>query len=341
VQTLTYQLASTTKSGPRPQTFPSADELLDFVTKNWRDRWVITDVHNEAILDLFSRRPFFILISVDAPVTVRWRRYQQRAKRYTDLAEASSESNLPTDSSVSLEDFVTQSDGHLYDTERGLQPLISRATVRLLNTSSNLAHLYATLGKLDLANSDRLRPSWDSYFMALASLAAQRSNCMKRRVGCVLVGREKRVISTGYNGTPRGIRNCSEGGCGRCNSGHSSGVGLATCLCIHAEENALLEAGRERIREGAVLYCDTCPCLTCSIKICQVGISEVVYSQGYSMDNDTAQIFREAGVKLRQFSPVSPINPLLGRIGSLMLLLAAKWFNTPRKDRVVLKEFDV
>jgi len=140
--------------------------------------------------------------------------------------------------------------------------------------------------------------------MQLASLAAQRSNCMKRRVGCVLV-REKRVISTGYNGTPRGLKNCGEGGCPRCNEGQSSGVGLGTCLCIHAEENALLEAGRERIREGATLYCDTCPCLTCSIKICQVGIAEVVYSQGYSMDTETAAVFGQAGVRLRQFIPVS------------------------------------
>lgn len=146
--------------------------------------------------------------------------------------------------------------------------------------------------------------------MALASLAAQRSNCMKRRVGCVLVGRERRVISTGYNGTPRGIRNCAEGGCPRCNNGNGSGVGLATCLCIHAEENALLEAGRERIRDGSVLYCDTCPCLTCSIKICQVGITEVVYAHGYSMDRETAAVFSQAGVKLRQFIPVSSCEAL-------------------------------
>lgn len=79
---------------------------------------------------------------------------------------------------------------------------------------------------------------------------------MKRRVGCVVV-REKRVISTGYNGTPRGMLNCNEGGCKRCNDGEVSGMGLNTCLCLHAEENALLEAGRERIREGSVLYCDT------------------------------------------------------------------------------------
>lgn len=133
--------------------------------------------------------------------------------------------------------------------------------------------------------------------MLLASLASLRSNCMKRRVGAVLV-REKRVVSTGYNGTPRGVRNCGEGGCGRCNS-HGDGWGddqergegdvfsnggggggksrsaangarnlsrigeaLDECLCLHAEENALLEAGRERVSgggtEGAVLYCNTC-----------------------------------------------------------------------------------
>lgn len=145
--------------------------------------------------------------------------------------------------------------------------------------------------------------------MQLASLAAQRSNCMKRRVGCVLV-RERRVISTGYNGTPRHIRNCNEGGCRRCNEGPGAGAALSTCLCLHAEENALLEAGRERIGLGSVLYCDTCPCLTCAVKITQVGIGEVVYAQGYNMDKQTAGVMNEGGVKLRQFS-LPPKNGLV------------------------------
>lgn len=284
-------------------TFGTADELLDFVTKRWREKWVTTDIHTETILDKLLRRPFFILVSLDAPVSVRWKRYQERLQQ-----AKTTESSLE---SLTLEKFVLESDEHLYSANSGLMPLISRATVRLLNTSSSLPHLYATLGKLDLTNEDRLRPSWDQYFMQLASLAAQRSNCMKRRVGCVLV-REKRVISTGYNGTPRGLVNCGEGGCPRCNEGQGSGVGLGTCLCIHAEENALLEAGRERIREGAILYCDTCPCLTCSIKIAQVGISEVVYSQGYSMDTETAAVFHQAGVRLRQFVPVSCLDCFMG-----------------------------
>jgi dCMP deaminase len=301
-----------TTTDKQSHSFTSTEDLLDFVTKRWRERWVTTDIHTESILDKLLRRPFFILVSVDAPVSVRWKRFQARLKRQNSSF-----------SSLTLEDFLLKSDEHLYSPDSGLLPLISRATIRLINTSSDLAHLYATLGKLDLTNEDRLRPSWDQYFMQLASLAAQRSNCMKRRVGCVLV-REKRVISTGYNGTPRGLKNCGEGGCPRCNEGQGSGVGLGTCLCIHAEENALLEAGRERIREGAILYCDTCPCLTCSIKITQVGISEVVYSQTYSMDRETAAIFKEAGVRLRQFVPVRDPRPCPS-VEFLLIFTASQW----------------
>ena len=65
------------------------------------------------------------------------------------------------------------------------------------------------------------------------------------------------LMRSGYNGAPRGMKNCNEGGCGRCNSGAAGGVGLATCLCMHAEENALIEAGRERVGANATLYCDT------------------------------------------------------------------------------------
>ena len=89
---------------------------------------------------------------------------------------------------------------------------MNQAEVKLINSTSSLKGLHEALGKLSLLDEERLRPSWDQYFMQLSSLAAHRSNCMKRRVGCVLV-RERRVISTGYNGTPRNLQNCNEGGC--------------------------------------------------------------------------------------------------------------------------------
>ncbi|KAF6228344.1 hypothetical protein HO133_008074 [Letharia lupina] len=273
----------------KENSFACVQSLLDFVTKQWQQRWVMTDVWDENILENLLRRPSFILVSVDAPVSMRWKRLKNRCEQQ----------NM---ASPTLEEFVFRNDDHLYNSKIGLACLIDRAEVRLVNQTQSIDTLHETLRDLDLANEQRLRPNWDQYFMQLASLAAQRSNCMKRRVGCVLV-REKRVISTGYNGTPRNLKNCNEGGCARCNAGHKAGVSLSTCRCIHAEENALLEAGRERIREGSILYCNTCPCLTCSIKITQVGISEVVYSQGYGMDNETAAVFVEGGVKLRQFSP--------------------------------------
>ncbi|PLN76528.1 putative deoxycytidylate deaminase [Aspergillus taichungensis] len=275
--------------------FDSVDNLISFATERWQENLVTTDIWDGATLDRFLLRPFFLLVSVDAPVSLRWKRFAERCqKRRLDPPP--------------LEKFVLWNDHHLYEKDVGSAYLTDRAQVRLFNSSSSLEALHEALRSLNLGDEERVRPNWDQYFMQLASLAAQRSNCMKRRVGCVLV-RERRVISTGYNGTPRNLKNCNEGGCPRCNRGEGGGLGLSTCLCLHAEENALLEAGRERIREGAILYCDTCPCLTCTVKIAQVGISEVVYSQGYNMDQDSAAILEAAGVRLRQFSP--PRNGLI------------------------------
>jgi dCMP deaminase len=270
-------------------TFSDVDALLDFVTLRWRDRWVTTDIWDDRAVDALLRRPFFLLVSVDAPVSVRWKRFSNRC--------AANQLTPPT-----LEEFVLRNDDYLFAPGTGLSALFQRAQLKLLNSTPTISRLHDALRSLNLINEARLRPSWDQYFMQLADLAAHRSNCMKRRVGCVIV-REKRVVSTGYNGTPRGMTNCNEGGCPRCNNSPKGGADLATCLCLHAEENALLEAGRDRIGGSAILYCNTCPCLTCSVKITQVGISEVVYNQGYLVDTKTAEIFTESGVRLRQFSP--------------------------------------
>jgi dCMP deaminase len=264
---------------------------------------------DERVLDWLLHRPFFLLVSVDAPISLRWERLKARYIHTFQLHRKIQKLTLNSScisynlTPPSLTDFVLRNDTHLYTPRTGLAPLIHRAHLHLLNSTSSLESLHASLSTLELTDESRLRPTWDQYFMQLADLAAKRSNCMKRAVGCVLV-RDKRVISTGYNGTPRGVRNCNDGGCKRCNGGTAGGTGLDSCLCLHAEENALLEAGRDRLRDGSILYCNTCPCLTCSVKIAQVGISEVVYSKGYSVDDMSAAVLAEAGVKLRQFSPV-------------------------------------
>lgn len=271
-------------------TFDSLQDLITHATNNWMDHFVLTDVTSVDELAQLSKRPFFLHISVDAPLKLRWERYQ---RHYPALQ---------------LADFSDISDAQTFSKETALSDVISKADIKVINTTSNVAELHVQLSDLNVFDQTRLRPSWDAYFMRLADLAALRSNCMKRRVGAV-IARDKRVIATGYNGTPRHMTNCNEGGCPRCNNGNGSGAALSTCLCLHAEENALLESGRDRIGSNATLFCNTCPCLTCSVKIVQSGIKEVVYSQSYSMDDHSSRVLREGGVILRQY--ISPKNGIV------------------------------
>ncbi len=149
----------------------------------------------------------------------------------------------------------------------------------------------------------RIRPDWDTYFMSIAGVAATRSNCSRRQVAAVIV-RDCRIISTGYNGTPRGVRNCCDGGCPRCNSDVPSGTGLTECLCSHAEENAIVQAAYHGIAvKDAILYTTFSPCLQCAKMIINAGIREVIYHRRYSIDQTSLALLREAGVKVRPLEP--------------------------------------
>lgn len=265
--------------------FNQLTEFIDFVTANWQQNYVISHINDMTMLHGLQKRPFFLHISIDAPISLRYERYCQKS----------------SDSSQTLDGFISANDSILFGTTQLIE-INNQAQVKIINTTSSIENLYIKLSELNLSDLSRLRPTWDLYFMRLADLAALRSNCMKRRVGCVIV-KQARVIATGYNGTPRHLTNCNQGGCPRCNSSQGSGTSLSTCLCLHAEENALLEAGRDRIGNESILYCNTCPCLTCSIKIVQSGIKEVVYAQSYSMDDASHKVMSNAGIILRQFQP--------------------------------------
>jgi dCMP deaminase len=144
------------------------------------------------------------------------------------------------------------------------------------------------------------RPDWDEYFIRIAQVASTRSNCIKRKVGAVVV-RDRRIISTGYNGTPRGTRNCNEGGCPRCNSLASSGTRLDECLCSHAEENAITQAAYHGTSvKGATIYTTFAPCLMCSKMVINSGIQEVVYNVDYPLNEVVFRLFEQAEVKIRQ-----------------------------------------
>jgi len=152
------------------------------------------------------------------------------------------------------------------------------------------------------------RPSWDEYFMSLARLAATRSTCLRRHVGAVIV-KDRMVLSTGYNDTPRGLRNCGDGGCARCASDAAAGTGLDTCLCLHAEQNAIIQAAYHGVAiAGGAIYCTHQPCLTCAKMVVNAGLVRIVYAAPYP-DPVAEQLLHDASVELVRFPQEAAARP--------------------------------
>ena len=151
------------------------------------------------------------------------------------------------------------------------------------------------------------RPEWDTYFMLQAEIAKLRSNCLTRHIGAVIV-KDNRQISTGYNGTPPGIKNCFEGGCPRCKARKrgevKSGESLDRCLCSHAEANAIMQCalfGNAGSTNGATLYSTFAPCIECSKMAISVGIRRIVVLADYPEDG--TQLLNAANIKLVKLDP--------------------------------------
>lgn len=163
------------------------------------------------------------------------------------------------------------------------------------------------------------RPSWDDYFTHIAWVASSRSNCLRRHVGAVIVVRRS-IVSTGYNGTPFGVKNCDEGGCPRCASDLPRQAGYDWCLCVHAEQNAIALAARQgTATEGASLYVTLRPCFGCLKEAVQAGIRTIVYDQpfDYAPEIEPAyqQLLAESGLAMRQH-PYSATHPEVARLGN-------------------------
>ncbi len=123
------------------------------------------------------------------------------------------------------------------------------------------------------------RPTREQYFMLLAVATRERANCLRRHVGAVLVA-DQRIIATGYNGTPTGFPNCDEGGCHRCShpESYAEGRGYDICICVHAEQNAVLQAAKLGYSvQGAACYSTLRPCFGCLKELYQSGVSAVRY----------------------------------------------------------------
>lgn len=249
--------------------------------------YIIDSIRNPAEVEAFRGAKHFKLIRVEAPAEIRFQRILSRRREsdpltledFIALEKREAEGDEMSQNLVKVElmaDHTVVNDGAL----ETLYPQVDELLIRLLREVQ--------------------RPNWDEYFMNIAKVVASRSNCIKRKVAAIIV-RDKRIISTGYNGTPRGTRNCNEGGCPRCNSLAPSGTGLDECLCSHGEENAIVQASYHGVSlKDAVIYTTFAPCLMCAKMIINSGIKEVIFNMDYPLNASAFKLFEEAGVLARK-----------------------------------------
>lgn len=139
--------------------------------------------------------------------------------------------------------------------------------------------------------TEHTRPGRDEYYMGIAMAVRSRANCRGNKVGALIVVGD-RVVSTGYNGTPSGMTNCLDGGCERCaqRDKYRSGTSYDLCICVHAEQNALLSAARFGIAvEGGEMYTSMRPCFGCTKELLQAGLAQVFYLHDWRYPDEAVQ----------------------------------------------------
>jgi len=150
------------------------------------------------------------------------------------------------------------------------------------------------------AIKEDIRPLWDEYFMKITSVVAERSTCLRHNVGAIIV-KNKRILTTGYNGAVRGQEDCLKLGCRKDELNIESGFGSEECRAVHAEQNAIIQAALHGINtDSATLYCTTIPCRMCAKEIVNAGIKEVVTYSDYAGAKGSIEFLEQCGVKFKK-----------------------------------------
>jgi dCMP deaminase len=251
--------------------------------------YVVDSIRNPFEVEALRKRKDFHLVSVVANPKVRFGRLKERSRE-----------NDPTDYEQFLEiDAAEASNQDPAAQQLDMTDELADAKVENNGTLDELHDKIKEILRVLAMNTKR--PSWDEYFMGIAQVVSLRGNCLKRKVAAIVV-KDKRVITTGYNGTPRKITNCNEGGCARCSELSESGKNLHECICSHAEENAIVQAAYHGVSvKDSTIYTTFSPCLICTKLIINSGIKEVIYNKAYSIDKIPLKLLKEAGVKVKQF----------------------------------------
>ncbi len=145
------------------------------------------------------------------------------------------------------------------------------------------------------------RPSWDETFIDVAKVVSKRSTCLRRKVGAVLV-RDNKILTTGYNGAPKGLPHCNVAGCLREKLKVPSGERHELCRAVHAEANAIIQAALHGVgTQGATMYVTVAPCSMCARMIINAGINKVIFCGDYP-DSYTENLFKEADIEFIKYN---------------------------------------
>ncbi|CAD8134336.1 unnamed protein product [Paramecium pentaurelia] len=233
------------------------------IYNNWNTPTIITAITTKEQIRVLKKRNYFHLIFLDAPSVIRYRRYCEKHGQ------------------IKFEDFVKLDDKQKYDLD--FLELAKNCKVYLKNNTNTIEEFTNYLKQQKTKIIRPFRPDWDVYFMKIAYTVKQRSNCMKKSVGAVLVNNNKRILSTSYNGTPKVMKNCNEGGCDVCKESKTLDLILYKCMCIHAEEGCILELGITQTR-NTTLYTTLFPCVWCCKALLQAEVSRIVYCEQGNWD---------------------------------------------------------
>jgi len=256
------------------------------------ENYVFTSIRNPLEAEFLMSRHDFLLVNVTAPDNIRLKRIMKKRL----------ESDPRTIKELRKMDALESSSD---PKKQQLHKVMKMAQVTI-NNDSTLDKLQE---KVDQVLKDWMfklqdpRPDWDHYFMEIAETVKSRSSCMSPKKGALIV-KDKQILSTGYNGTPRNVSHCTAGSCERCSLRHqgkikSADYTSAICICAHAEENAIVQAANTGAStKGATIYTTFTPCNMCARMIINAGIKEVIAKVKYPDDVGT-KLLKEAGVKLR------------------------------------------
>ena len=266
---------------------------------------VIDGIRNLGEIEVLRQQPNFYLIGVDAPQEIRFSRLLHRGRasdpktwegflemEARDHGKGEKSSGQQTKACIGEADYFFWSEYYYPE----------KPTKGLIRGNEDIAMMEFLKGKhgfLNLFGESKRRPTFDEVFMRQAYEWSNRSTCLSRHTGAVLVDEDNTLISQGYNGAPRGVGHCADrGGCERRKRNIPSGERLELCFAVHAEVNALYNS--KQSVAGATMYATTHPCNDCSKVIIQKGVKKVIYMGDYKSELGEIML-REAGVEMQRY----------------------------------------